>query len=206
MKFYKDSVIRLRVLVIVMFAALITMTILHYRGFKNFCELKEFTDGVLKRNEQLYNRVSAISDIDRQINYTVAIVYYLTDIKIDSLNENQTINIGKILHYCSIYDVNKTVALRLAYYESKWDSTAISTKGARGVFQIMPATNKFIEANGITDDIEKGIWYLNYLSNDAEITDADDINQWRSTISVYNSGYAEPRTKETRNLVNNVCK
>lgn len=99
---------------------------------------------------------------------------------------------------------------RLINKESKFNSNALSNKGAKGYMQIIPSTMKSMveryedkeylnKLNQIDQNIVIGSYYLNYLYK--------KYNRWDLTFAAYNSGSivdkckCVPDYKETQNYV-----
>ncbi len=91
--------------------------------------------------------------------------------------------------------VDPKLIAALIFVESKYNSKAVSQKGARGLMQIMPETALWISAQqGKTLDIddlfkpevnlEIGIWYFTYLLNEL---DGDIV----LVLASYNAGWAK---------------
>ena len=120
--------------------------------------------------------------------------------------------------------VDLALVLAIIQKESSFDPKARSTKGARGLMQVMPETAKWLglkdlrQLNRPDVNLKYGIKYLKYLWNEfAEIAAADisvtDIGKKASqmAIAAYNSGQGNvrkyngiPPFKETRNYVTKV--
>lgn len=71
---------------------------------------------------------------------------------------------AKINEMAAKYGVDPNLAMAVAMQESRGDMGAVSSKGARGIFQLMPATFKVLMPNGDinnpSDNIEAGVKYL----------------------------------------------
>ncbi len=110
--------------------------------------------------------------------------------------------------YCTIYNVDYELALAILKVESNFDPNAISKKGAKGLMQVMPVTQREV---GITspfdpeENIEGGVKYLRKLLNQYK-----DI---RLVVAAYNAGpnavkkyRGIPPFKETREYVRKVLR
>ncbi len=79
-----------------------------------------------------------------------------------------------IMEAAADYDLDPYLIAALIHVESKWDATAVSSKGATGLMQLMPDTAAWVsEQSGISyseEDLTNpeinimlGSWYLAYL-------------------------------------------
>ena len=66
----------------------------------------------------------------------------------------------KIERFSRVYGSDADLALSIAMYESCGNEGLVSHAGARGIMQVMPATQKEM---GVSDNIEAGIKYLSHL-------------------------------------------
>ncbi len=102
--------------------------------------------------------------------------------------------------------VNPDLAVKIAYYESRLNQSAISSKGAIGVMQIMPHTARELGINpyDLHENIEGGLRYFKMLlerfGNDIKLA-----------LAAYNAGPnsvkkfgGTPPYKETINYVANI--
>ena len=89
------------------------------------------------------------------------------------------------------YGVDPALARAIAWQESRWTQSAVSSSGAIGVMQLMPVTARWLGADVIgrpldprrlEDNIEGGVAYLGWLSQRAPST--------RTTIGAYYQGLA----------------
>ncbi|MFA5676773.1 MAG: lytic transglycosylase domain-containing protein [Christensenellales bacterium] len=95
-----------------------------------------------------------------------------------------------VSRYSFMYGVDANLAYAVIKAESGFDEDEVSRKGARGLMQLMPATEKFIaeelnEERGydIFDpeiNIKFGVWYLSYLTEKFESREL--------VIAAYNAG------------------
>lgn len=97
----------------------------------------------------------------------------------------------EINKYSKIYNIDRSLIASVICVESSFNQNAISSKGAKGLMQIMPQTAKWIcEKENIDYDEQKllnaeyninlGTYYLNYLINKFKNTD--------TAIIAYNAG------------------
>lgn len=102
------------------------------------------------------------------------------------------------------YGVPIEVAMSVAKRESNYQQSAISPKGAIGIFQLMPNTAKGLGVNPYVEDenIEGGINYLSYLYK--------RYGDWGKAIAAYNAGPTRIDKNyypsETRRYVDNVLR
>lgn len=89
--------------------------------------------------------------------------------------------------YCEKYNVDFDLVFALAMYESGGNNDLVSSKGARGLMQIMPETQKLMKTN---DSIEAGIKYIAYLTKLFP-------NRIDKVIVAYNGG---PRAAQSERL------
>jgi soluble lytic murein transglycosylase-like protein len=80
------------------------------------------------------------------------------------------------------HNVPEDLFLRLVHQESRWNSSAVSSKGARGLAQLMPDTARLLRVN--PDDprqnLEGGARYLRMMY--------DRFGNWRLALAAYNAG------------------
>ena len=74
------------------------------------------------------------------------------------------------------------IALKLVDIESGWNTTAVSNKGAYGLFQLMPKTAKQLGVNPyvISENIKGGLEYLRQMY--------DNKGNWYDALVAYNAG------------------
>jgi soluble lytic murein transglycosylase-like protein len=100
------------------------------------------------------------------------------------------------------HGVDPALALAVAERESAFNPQAMSSKGAKGIFQLMPATAREL---GVTDpfdaaqNIDGGVRYLKQTLNWAQ----GDVGK---ALAMYNFGYGrvtggQPWPEETQNYV-----
>ncbi len=99
----------------------------------------------------------------------------------------------EIEYYCKIYGVDKHLVYAIIKTESNYNESAVSSKGAIGIMQIMPETASFIAEKlkftreyNLLDyktSIEFGVYYLSYLKgkfkNEYEIICAYNAGEGR---------------------------
>lgn len=93
-----------------------------------------------------------------------------------------------------------TLLAAVAYQESKWDETAKSYTGVRGLMQITTRTAKHLGINDREDpiqSIEGGAYYLKYLYDKTPMR-LPPYERWAQALAAYNIGWAHIR--DTRNL------
>jgi soluble lytic murein transglycosylase len=103
-----------------------------------------------------------------------------------------------VLKYSEIYDVDPTLIFAIINVESKFNSDAVSNKGAIGLMQIMPDTgtwaSKKLDIEGYTTEslydhdtnIHIGTWYISSLLEEFN----GDI---RNAAAAYNGGIGNVR-------------
>jgi len=100
------------------------------------------------------------------------------------------------------YGVPEALFLRLVQQESGWNHGAVSSKGARGLAQLMPATARKlgVNAHDAAENLNGGARYLRMMY--------DKFGSWRLALAAYNAGPdavqkygGVPPYRETRNYV-----
>lgn len=88
-----------------------------------------------------------------------------------------------ITAYAKMHKIPPALALSVAEQESGFDNTAVSNKGARGIFQLMPDTAKDlgVDSDDPLQNIQGGIKYLKQLSDKYN----GDVTK---TLQAYNGG------------------
>ncbi len=104
------------------------------------------------------------------------------------------------------YGVDPVLVRAIVKVESDFNPNVVSSKGATGLMQLMPATAKLMGVKDIFDpreNIEGGVKYLFYLMN--------RFSELKLVIAAYNAGETAvrkynkiPPYKETRNYVKKV--
>ena len=103
---------------------------------------------------------------------------------------------------CARHEVEPALVYAVIFAESKFDPSAVSRRGAKGLMQLMPATAAWCAQKiGITYDETKlaepaynvnlGVYYLSYLLNRFSERDA---------IAAYNAGEGNVLSWRARNL------
>lgn len=99
-------------------------------------------------------------------------------------------------------NVPEDLFLRLVHQESRWNSGAVSHKGAIGLAQLMPSTAELlrVDPNDPAQNLEGGARYLRMMY--------ERFGSWRLALAAYNAGPAAVEThdgippfKETRDYV-----
>lgn len=113
---------------------------------------------------------------------------------------------GIVSGLCGKYGVDKNLVMAVIDVESGFNAGAVSTAGAQGLMQIMPATGRDLDlADPFSpqDNIDAGVRYLRYL--------LDTFPDKRLAVAAYNAGpnavkkYGGiPPYEETRNYVDKV--
>lgn len=72
-----------------------------------------------------------------------------------------------------VYNIDKSLLLGLAKTESNFDTNATSGAGAKGIFQLMPATAKSLGVSDPYDPVQNIMGGAKYLSNLLKANDGD---------------------------------
>lgn len=97
--------------------------------------------------------------------------------------------------YSEKYDIPWTLLAAVAYQESKWDETAVSHTGVKGLMQL---TSKTAQHVGVADredpyqSIRGGAFYLNYLYNKTP-SKLNEHQRWVLALAAYNIGWGHLR-------------
>jgi soluble lytic murein transglycosylase-like protein len=100
------------------------------------------------------------------------------------------------------HNIPEDLFLRLVHQESRWNSGAISSKGAIGLAQLMPGTAQMlrVDPNDPQQNLEGGARYLRMMF--------DKFGDWRLALAAYNAGPGKveqhggiPPYAETRDYV-----
>lgn len=80
------------------------------------------------------------------------------------------------------YGIPPNLFLRLVQQESGWDPRAVSTKGAIGLAQLMPATAQSlgVDPNNVAENLDGGARYLSEQFR--------KFGTWRLALAAYNAG------------------
>jgi soluble lytic murein transglycosylase-like protein len=80
------------------------------------------------------------------------------------------------------HNVPEDLFLRLVHQESRWNSAAVSSKGARGLAQLMPDTARLlrVDPDDPRQNLEGGARYLRMMY--------DRFGNWRLALAAYNAG------------------
>jgi soluble lytic murein transglycosylase-like protein len=80
------------------------------------------------------------------------------------------------------HGVPEDLFLRLVQQESGWNHTAVSTKGATGLAQLMPGTAEMmnVDINDPTENLDGGAKYLRRMY--------DRFGSWKLALAAYNAG------------------
>lgn len=98
---------------------------------------------------------------------------------------------GYIITYSKLYNLDPVLVASLINEESSFDKNAISSRGAKGLMQLMPQTAKYVcnlmnenyESINLFDpetNIKIGCYYLGYLT--------EKFDDTTSVLSAYNAG------------------
>ncbi len=115
---------------------------------------------------------------------------------------------GDIIHdKAQKYDVDPALVAAVVETESSFQNRAVSSKGARGLMQLMPGTGRWLGVRNLYDpeqNVDAGVRYLKYLQ------DRFDGNL-KKTLAAYNAGEGNvlrydgiPPFRETRSYVRTV--
>ena len=115
---------------------------------------------------------------------------------------------GDLIHEkAEKYDVDPALVAAVVETESRFQRTARSPVGARGLMQLMPRTGRWLGATNLYDpeqNVDAGVKYLKYLQGRFD-------GNLKNTIAAYNAGEGNvqryggvPPFKETRSYVKKV--
>ena len=98
-------------------------------------------------------------------------------------------------HYAQQYNIPWTLLAAVAYQESKWDNSAVSHTGVRGLMQITEQTAEHIglvDRSNPVESIKGGAFYLRYLY---EKTPKHLVSsrRWILALAGYNIGWGHVR-------------
>jgi len=97
--------------------------------------------------------------------------------------------------YARQYDIPWALLAAVAYQESKWDETAVSYTGVKGMMQITLQTAEYLGIEDREDpvqSIEGGANYLRYLF-DKTPAYLSNYERWTQALAGYNMGWAHVR-------------
>ncbi len=103
--------------------------------------------------------------------------------------------IGQFKKYSDVYDLPWTLLAAVAYQESKWDNSAVSHTGVRGLMQITQQTAEHIgleDRENAIESIKGGAYYLKYLFNKTS-SDLNESQRWIQALIAYNIGWGHFR-------------
>ena len=98
------------------------------------------------------------------------------------------------------YSLDPHLVAAIIYVESKFNSYATSSQGARGLMQIMPPTARDLGIKDVTDPVDNirgGTRYLKQMWNRWEEI-PDSVQRMKFTLASYNCGYGH--VKDAQNL------
>ena len=97
-------------------------------------------------------------------------------------------------HFARQYDIPWALIAAVAYQESKWDHTAVSYTGVKGMMQITSSTAKHIgiDREDPIQSIQGGAYYLKYLFNKTPAY-LSNYERWTLALAGYNMGWAHVR-------------
>lgn len=102
-------------------------------------------------------------------------------------------DLSKIKHYSKMYGIDFRIILSIIKQESRFDSSAISARGATGLMQLMPLTHAEISeklnpdsSEIISDNLQSGIYYFSKLYNLFSTVPQED--RLLFSLAAYNAG------------------
>ncbi|HTY36910.1 MAG TPA: transglycosylase SLT domain-containing protein [Bacteroidota bacterium] len=115
-------------------------------------------------------------------------------VAVDQRTENSVQRYGMLVqHYSNRYDLDWRLVMAVMRHESRFVADAVSSKGAFGLMQIMPATQLELagklgvdETSTPLNNIKAGAFHLQQLYRAIEADDED--NHIRLTLAAYNAG------------------
>jgi membrane-bound lytic murein transglycosylase F len=97
--------------------------------------------------------------------------------------------------YARKYNIPWTLIAAVAYQESKWDESATSHTGVKGLMQITLSTADYLGIDDREDPIQSiqgGAYYLKYLYKKAP-KNISNYEKWTQALAAYNMGWAHVR-------------
>jgi len=114
-----------------------------------------------------------------------------------------------VKHYCEIHDMSPALVHAIIKAESDGRRTAVSSKGAQGMMQLMPFTARYLNVKDPFDPIENVEGGIRYLKELLVVFNGDVTN----AVAAYNAGPnavrrhgGVPPYKETREYVKRVLR
>jgi membrane-bound lytic murein transglycosylase MltF len=113
---------------------------------------------------------------------------------VDHRTESSLQRYGSMVRsYSNRYDLDWRLVMAVMRHESRFMADAVSTKGAFGLMQIMPATQQELagklgvdETESPSNNIKAGAFHLQQLYRSIDATDEE--NHIRLTLAAYNAG------------------
>ncbi|MGK0500969.1 MAG: membrane-bound lytic murein transglycosylase F [Oceanicoccus sp.] len=99
---------------------------------------------------------------------------------------------GLVKKYAERYNFDSKLLISQMYQESHFKATATSFAGAKGLFQLMPATAKQMGFNNVThpeSGIHAGIKYMDWLRERLSYYDIDEDQKIWFNVAAYNAGF-----------------
>lgn len=110
-----------------------------------------------------------------------------------------------IINACALeYGVDKSLVKAVIHAESGYNPTAVSSKGARGLMQLMPKTAQDLKVTNSLDPAENirgGVRYLKFLLNTFKGDETLALAAYNSGLSKVAKFGGVPPYEETRNYV-----
>lgn len=129
--------------------------------------MKKERDSLLKIIEE-HKYIYIRHDLAKEIG--IEIPAYFPDSCIDSM-----------LHWGKIFDIPNDIHFRLVWTESNFHHNSVSYMGARGLYQLMPATKALLISEGyIKSDFQRGCALLRKFKNNDKT--------WERALCHYNTG------------------
>ncbi len=167
------------------------------------------------RIKAIQNRfVSNINNKNNKVSFSDRIADIQEEVyKNNFSNSSMTINLKKydgiIKKVAKKYSVSESLIKSIIKQESNFDNNAVSSKGAKGLMQLMPSTASLLGVKNVfnpEENITGGVKYLKMMLNkfDGDIVKAlAAYNAGPKAVEKYNG---VPDFSETKNYVNNILK